>query len=133
MGEELNSIFQSIKSCVNFGSVVGGHDYRSKIFLPKRPKGWAFHPKIKVMPAFVCEYFGFAFVQKIYLGSCKVSQDIFKSVQVFALGNASDLRLYTTLNILDIAGIGGGINKQLNCRAHCRVCETNGAPLLVYR
>jgi hypothetical protein len=38
-------------------------------------------------------------------------------VQVFALSNGSDLRLYTTLNILDIAGIGGGINKQLNCGA----------------
>lgn len=63
------------------------------------------------------------------VGSCKVSQDILS----FALGNASDLRLYTTLSVLDIAGIGGGINKQLNCRAHCKVCETNDAPLQVYR
>jgi len=36
VGEELNSIFHSVKSCFIFGSVVGGHNYRLKIFLPKR-------------------------------------------------------------------------------------------------
>jgi hypothetical protein len=56
VGEELNSIFHSIKSCANFGSVVGGHHYRLKIFLLKRA---GISSKKNVMPAYVCEYFGF--------------------------------------------------------------------------